>query len=213
MGEFALVPDDVARNFRRGYFAAVPPPRHNYHNQNYGLTEIHLRFEIPMPTLMARSRYRPRTTTPDWCSTRSSGCSLWTRPSPSSWEIVRAPPPTPIDTSRERRLALSLSLSLSLSPSPLPLSLCSPSGRAAAGECRGWLGLCACVCRGRRLAARRPGRVREKNELRGGHTHTADHPHTAQPAGCVPADSPSSAAGCVLESEAAARAARSHVRS
>ena len=29
MGEFALVPDDVARNFRRGYFAAVSATDHN----------------------------------------------------------------------------------------------------------------------------------------------------------------------------------------
>jgi hypothetical protein len=34
----------------------VPSPRHNYHGQNYGLTEICLRFAIPILILMARSR-------------------------------------------------------------------------------------------------------------------------------------------------------------
>jgi hypothetical protein len=33
----------------------VPSPRHNYHNQNSGLTEIYLRFAIPLRILM-RSR-------------------------------------------------------------------------------------------------------------------------------------------------------------
>ena len=35
----------------------VPPPLHNYPDRNSGLTEIYLRFEIPIRILMTRSRY------------------------------------------------------------------------------------------------------------------------------------------------------------
>eukprot|EP01047_Picozoa_sp_COSAG01_P042415 COSAG01_NODE_3703_length_5778_cov_4.653812_5_plen_264_part_00 len=37
---------------------SVPPPRRNYHDQNSGLTEVHLRFEIPIGLIPVTSRSR-----------------------------------------------------------------------------------------------------------------------------------------------------------